>query len=83
MYPVLFTLNVLWGERAFTLSSQDSLKRENKSENSVIKQKYHRGFQQNINLSFVHHYADFFCSNAMGGHQNLGYGIYAEFRDHT
>lgn len=34
-----------------------------------------RGFQQNINLSFVHYYADFFRSNEMGSHMNLGYGI--------
>jgi len=34
-----------------------------------------RGFQQNLNLSFVHHYADFFRANAMGVHLNLGYGI--------
>jgi len=31
-------------------------------------QKKGTGFQQNINLSFVHHYADFFRANAMGSH---------------
>lgn len=34
-----------------------------------------RGIQQNFNLSFVHHYSDFFRSNEMGTHMNLGYGI--------
>ena len=33
------------------------------------------GIQQNINLTFVHHYSDFFRSNEMGTHMNLGYGI--------
>ena len=33
------------------------------------------GIQQNINLTFVHHYSDFFRSNEMGSHMNLGYGI--------
>lgn len=41
----------------------------------VYNDKIDRGFQQNINLSFVHHYSDFFRSNEMGTHMNLGYGI--------
>ena len=48
---------------------------EKKSVSAEYNQKKSRGIQQQINLSFVHHYADFFRSNEMESHLNLGYCI--------
>jgi hypothetical protein len=54
----------------------DSLKTIMKEKEApVYNEEKNRGYQQNINLTFVHHYSDFFRSNEMGTHMNLGYGI--------
>ncbi|MEJ2544682.1 MAG: hypothetical protein P8Y99_11500 [Calditrichaceae bacterium] len=74
-YLILFLL--LYSVRfALAQDQQDSLVIIQKEIDApVYNEDKSMGYQQNINLTFVHHYSDFFRSNEMGTHMNLGYGI--------
>ena len=74
---LLLILFISLTELVFAQKKEDSLIKVNEkiSVSAESNQRNNRGIQQNINLSFVHYYSDFFRSNEMGSHMNLGYGI--------